>query len=57
MAFMWKDDAMEKYVIKVKVGDGVTTYQFDDKERAMEIVSQLRDEGADFTTNFVLQNV
>lgn len=43
---------MEKYVIKVKVGDGVTTYQFDDKERAMEIVSQLRDENVEFETNF-----
>lgn len=57
MAFMWKDDVMEKYVITVKIGAGIAAYQFDDKERALEIVSQLRDEGADFTTNFVLQNV
>lgn len=46
---------MEKYVIKVKVGNGVTTYQFDDKERAMEIVSQLRDEEAEFETNFAYE--
>ena len=43
---------MEKYVITVKIGVGIATYQFDDKERAMEIVSQLRDENAEFETNF-----
>ena len=43
---------MKQYVIKVKLGSGTAVYQFDSRERAMEIVSQLRDENAEFETNF-----
>ncbi len=47
---------MGEFVIKVNIGGGIATYRFDSKERAMEIVSKFRDEGAHFVTNFDLEN-
>lgn len=42
----------EDYVIKVKIGKGIATYQTDSRDVAMEIVRQKQAEGAEFTANF-----
>ena len=39
-------------MIYAKIGKGVATYQFDSKEYALEIVEQLKEDGAEFTANF-----
>ncbi len=43
---------MGEYVIYVKVGNGISTYRFDQRDYAMEIVRQLQKEGVEFETNF-----
>lgn len=42
----------EDYVIQVKIGKGIATYQTDSRAVAMEIVKQKQAEGAEFTANF-----
>lgn len=43
---------MEKYVIWVEIGQGIATYQFGDKDYALEMIEQLKKDSAKFTTNF-----
>ena len=42
-------------MIKAKVGNGISTYRFDQKDYAMEIVKQLNEEGIEFETNFAYE--
>lgn len=42
----------EDYVIQVKIGKGISTYRFDSKDRALEIIERLVADGEDFTANF-----
>ena len=52
MEIMWRGDHTEKYIIHAKVGRGISTYQFDDKARAMEVIEQLKADGTEFTASF-----
>lgn len=49
---MWRGDGTEKYVIYAKVGKGISTYQFDSKDYALEVIEKLKADGTKFTTNF-----
>lgn len=42
----------EKYIIKAKIGKGVSTYQFDNRQYAVEIAEQLAEDGVKFEANF-----
>lgn len=42
-------------MIKAKVGYGVSTYRFDQKDYALEIIKQLNEEGIEFETNFAYE--
>lgn len=44
-----------EFVIKANVGHGISTYRFDEKEYALEIVDQLKKEGIKFETNFAYE--
>lgn len=44
-----------EFVIKAKVGNGISTYRFDQKDYALEIVKQLNEEGIVFETNFAYE--
>lgn len=43
---------MGEYVIKVKIGNGIAIYRFDNLERALEILEQIKEKGEEYTTNF-----
>lgn len=44
-----------EFVIKAKVGNGISTYRFDQKDYALEIVKQLKEDGIEFETNFAYE--
>ena len=43
---------MGEYVIYVKRGNGIATCRFDNLERALEILEQIKEKGEEYTTNF-----
>lgn len=44
-----------EFVIKANVGHGISTYRFDQKDYALEIIRQLNEEGIEFETNFAYE--